>query len=159
MKHEEARASGPMGRCLILNAVAAALIDHHLRERSQNLLMLPQTLTRIIGLNGMRMNRNGDPYLPITNVDGMSEGGPTRVQTRFQLDSGESLHMPALLGSLRQDDDGDIVLTPYEMMIGSPTLYSAINGEVRLITTRTMATGVMAAALGQPLPTDQPRTR
>lgn len=135
----------PMGPGLIINAVGAALIDHHLRKRGQDISMLPQTIHPIIELNQRRFSDN-DGWLHFTNDIHVSSRITDIPQVNFRLNDNKALHMPPLLGSVKEDDDGDLVFNMREMMISEEVFYNALPKSVRLVTTRRLPETLIVAA-------------
>jgi len=149
--------SAPMGRSLLINAAGAALIDHHLRARGQDIRQLPEAISAILEKHRREFDDN-DQRLNLTNDIHVAARTSDFTQTGFRV-GGAALHMPPLLGSLKADEDGDIVFRMREMMITPDVIYngtsaalnSGMPSMVRFVTTRRLPETIIVAAQGRPL--------
>lgn len=140
--------SKTFGRGLIINAAAAALIDHHLRSRGQNISLLAQTIRHAIEINARRF-ADDDNRFSFTNDIHVSSRTTDIPQVSFRLEDGKALHMPPVICRVKEDEDKDIVLTFREMMITPEVIYNAIPGAVRIVTTRRLPETLVTAAQGR----------
>lgn len=140
-----------VSRSLVVNGVAAALIDHHLRQHGQDLSLLPQAIHRIEVAGRPGMERKGRGRISFTNDTGTTRNIPELTITTFRLGDGGTLHMPPMIGSICDDEDGDLVLLVREMAITDSVFYNMIDAGLRIILTRRLPETLVDAAAGRPL--------
>lgn len=140
-----------MSRGLVLNGVAAALIAHHLRTHGQDLSLLPQAIHRIEVEGRRQMERENRDRISFTNDPGALDPIPDLTLVAFRLGDGGTLSMPPLIGSIRDDKDGDLVLRIREMAITDGVHYNTVDAGVRMVLTRRLPETLVVVAAGRPL--------
>jgi hypothetical protein len=137
-------------RGLVVSAIAAALVDHHLRKRGQDVSMLPQAISRLLDIERVDPAGPGFWQRPLTNDAGLGALRDLPL-TILQLDDGTPLELPPLVATLRQEGGANPVFRIVDMDMGAGYRYAEWTGEAQILGRRPLPETLVTTTRGCPL--------